>query len=333
MTFVAGMRRAAGRLLGRRGSPDIPSSLSSRFSEPAPGGLERLRISLENGFFARKPPGYLDTPEGGKDMSAHLTRRLESDRRLVIPWLASMLPLDGARVLEVGCGTGSSTVALAEQGAAVTGIDPDGTALVSAGQRLSAYGLEAVLLETGADSLQGLRESARFDLVIFWACLEHMTLEARLSSMRLTWGMLPPGGLWCAIETPNRLWHTDPHTSLLPFFHWLPDDLAVLYACRSPRKDFRERFSVSLGTEEDRADLAMWGRGVSFHEFELAIGPLAELDIAGCLDDWRTPAGGLLDRFRTVSPDRAYEDLLTRACPGLPREFLHRGLNLVLRKR
>jgi 2-polyprenyl-3-methyl-5-hydroxy-6-metoxy-1,4-benzoquinol methylase len=40
-----------------------------------------------------------------------------------VPWLNELRPLDGARVFEIGCGTGSSVMALVEQGSDVSGID------------------------------------------------------------------------------------------------------------------------------------------------------------------------------------------------------------------
>ena len=67
-----------------------------------------------------------------------------------------------------------------------------------------------------------------------------MVHEERLQAIADTWTMLRPGDLWCVIETPNRLWHTDTHTALLPFYHWLPDDLAFKYARFSQRTNFRE---------------------------------------------------------------------------------------------
>ena len=51
--------------------------------------------------------------------------------------------------------------------------------------------------------------------MIFFACLEHMTYAERLTAMRATWNGLRAGALWCSIETPNRLWWFDEHTSFL----------------------------------------------------------------------------------------------------------------------
>ena len=36
-------------------------------------------------------------------------------------------------------------------------------------------------------------------------------------------------GLLVIVEAPNRLWLEDTHTSELPFFQWLPDNLHSLF--------------------------------------------------------------------------------------------------------
>ena len=122
----------------------------------------------------------------------------------------------------------------------------------------------------------------RFDFIIFYASLEHMTHHERISAIRTTWDMLPPGGLLSVVETPNRLWHTDPHTSLLPFFHWLPDELAFDYSRFSSRPNFRERYD-NYDDEQQRLHFLRRGRGVSFHEFVLAIGSVEQLNVRSSL--------------------------------------------------
>src|SRR5712692_3228494 len=92
---------------------------------PSDGALEEIRQSLWTDYY-NDPTGagaYLSTPEGKKNFFDHLEGRLASDRKTIIPWLDDIQALQGAAILEVGCGTGSSTVAMAEQGADVVGID------------------------------------------------------------------------------------------------------------------------------------------------------------------------------------------------------------------
>src|SRR5439155_7437846 len=114
---------------------------------------------------------------------------------------------------------------------------------------------------------------------VYFASLEHMTHHERPQTLRSAWAMLKPGTLLCVADTPNRLWYYDDHTALTNFFHWLPDEIAMEYAARVPRPDFNRAF---LPPEPPSAEkLARWGRGVSYHDFELAIGSLAGLCVAG----------------------------------------------------
>ena len=165
--------------------------------------------------------------------------------------------------MEIGCGTGSSTVALVEQGAMVTGVDIDGGALIVAKERSNAYGLEAEFRLLNSVEIADTFGANAFDFVIFFACLEHMTIAERLISLRDAWGMLPSEGLLVIVDTPNRLWYFDNHTSRLPFFHWLPDELAFQYSRFSSRENFRELYREY--NENSKEHFLRRGRGMSFH--------------------------------------------------------------------
>jgi S-adenosylmethionine-dependent methyltransferase len=102
-----------------------------------------------------------------------------------------------------------------------------------------------------------------------------MTYEERLLSLKAAWSLLGSGCLLAIIESPNRLWYFDDHTSNLPFYHWLPDELALEFLKRSRNYYFDpvfERFD-----ETSQIELIRRGRGVSFHEFELALGDIDQL--------------------------------------------------------
>ena len=63
-------------------------------------------------------------------------------------WLAGVLGLEaGDRVLEVGCGTGAHSVALASAGYAVTGVDSSAAALQTAAERARAARAHASFFE------------------------------------------------------------------------------------------------------------------------------------------------------------------------------------------
>ena len=60
-------------------------------------------------FFAKRPPQYFEQPGFRKDMDDHVEKRYAACRDRLIPWASRYVDFSGARVLEIGCGTGSST--------------------------------------------------------------------------------------------------------------------------------------------------------------------------------------------------------------------------------
>jgi 2-polyprenyl-3-methyl-5-hydroxy-6-metoxy-1,4-benzoquinol methylase len=307
-----------------------PGRVRANFRSIGKPDFDLLEQSLRKNYFVRFPERYLLTDWGKIDLENHLFVRLDTDRSMVIPWLDNVRPLRGASILEVGCGTGSSTVALAEQGAEVTAIDVDASSLEVARERCRAYGLDVTLAHANVAEVYELFAGRRFDFIIFYASLEHMTLEERMSAMRATWQMLPVGGMWCVLETPNRLWYYDAHTSLLPFHMWLPDELAFEYSRFSPRYNYRELYREY--TDEAKLHFLRRGRGVSFHEFELTMKPVGELKIRSSLPVGSRksgPIGFLKWRF---SDEYRYMSLLRRIAPEVHEGFLQSSLYLIIEK-
>jgi len=326
----------------------VPGHLSAQFRQISDSGLGSIRASLEQHYFAfpRSPNDYLASEWGQQDLQDHLVRRLRRDREEVIPWLDEARPLRGSKVLEIGCGTGCSSVALAEQGAEVFGIDLDEPSLEVAKRRCEIYGLDVKFRLANALEVGELYRDVRFDFIIFYASLEHMIHHERISAIKTTWDMLPPGGLWSIVETPNRLWLTDRHTSFLPFFHWLPDELAFYYSRFSSRPYFRDRYD-NYDNEQQRLHFLRRGRGVSFHEFALAIGPVEQLNVRSSLamhlrearlkrHPWLRMKPPWLRRppwlWRRLPLDHRYQSLLAEIAPALHPGFFEKELELIILK-
>lgn len=96
----------------------------------------------------------------------------------VTPCLGDAKPIQEATILEIGCGTGSSVVALAEQGAKVIAVDIDENSLSVARERCRVYGVDASFFKANATEVHRLFSGEHFDLIIFYASLEHMTHES-----------------------------------------------------------------------------------------------------------------------------------------------------------
>ncbi|GAA3641606.1 class I SAM-dependent methyltransferase [Flavivirga jejuensis] len=244
--------------------------------------VEELKNSLESNYLDRgDTKSRLTKQEYDRALNGQLFERLAYNRNRIAPWLNSIKGLKGANILEIGCGTGISTLALSEQGANVTGIDVDEGALNVAKDRMKMAGFDTELHLMNADEIKENFKTKKFDFIIYYAVLEHMTIKERLSSLKQAWDILPEGSFLSVIETPNRLWYYDSHTAAMPFYDWLPDELAFYYSKFSDRKNFKDSYREL--NDDNMMKFLRWGRGASYHEFEIAIAPLKDLNVVGSL--------------------------------------------------
>lgn len=316
------LKQTAQRLL----SP-LPRHLAKNHIKLDAGRLAALRNAIESHYHKGwRSQGNYSREEYESDLEGHLHDGLERNRRTFIPWLDSARRLHGVRILEIGCGTGSSTVALAEQGATVTGVDIDEDSLRVAKDRCDIYGLKVDLLKLSAARVHETFGTGTFDFVIMSASLEHMTSAERLAALKGAWHILSPGGMLAVVDTPNRLWYFDEHTSMLPFYHWLPNDLAFQYSRFSPRENFR-----GVYTEYNTASKEHFlrrGRGVSFHEFDIAIKPATKLAVVSSLSSFK----GVVRKLLAPRSKRKYKALLMAACPGIHEGFFDPSLDIIINR-
>lgn len=281
-------------------------------------------------YFSKWPAGYLETDEGRIDLSDHLYERLTNDRITIVPWLASILPLSGKAIIEIGCGTGTSTVALAEQGAKIFGVYIDEGSLRVAEERRRLYKIDATEFASANAMELEPEKVATADAVIFFACLEHMTLEEKLGSVERTWKYLKPGALLAVVGTPNRLWWYDGHTSRLPFYNWLPDDLAIRYAKYSPREPFNTDLDGPID-DQQLLKLTRIGRAFGYHELELSISDLADVKVFS-MNRWMRHGNPIEFAKWIATGEASFERQLRRNGPRLHAAFFAPFLNLAMRK-
>lgn len=133
--------------------------------------------------------------------------------RLVADILQSFMGLQGTNILDVGCGVGGASLALAERGALVTAIDKNVDRLAGLSALAKQQNLSVRTLAIPFKELKVKRDS--FDAVILQDVLEH--LSNPLHAMRRSAEVLKRRG-FLYISTPNR-WSPlnivcDPHWNL-----------------------------------------------------------------------------------------------------------------------
>ncbi|MFD0346233.1 class I SAM-dependent methyltransferase [Kitasatospora aburaviensis] len=111
----------------------------------------------------------------------------------LVGFLAATPPAPGARALDLGCGTGWDTVALARAGYRTTGVDISAEAVALAGERVAGLGLEVELRVGDVRELDLPDEE--FDLLVDRGCFHHLGPEDRDRYAAEVARLLHPGGL------------------------------------------------------------------------------------------------------------------------------------------
>jgi 2-polyprenyl-6-hydroxyphenyl methylase/3-demethylubiquinone-9 3-methyltransferase len=128
-------------------------------------------------------------------------RPLHQINPLRLDWIQGLVPLQGQRALDVGCGGGILSDAMARAGAQVTGIDLASKALkVAQLHALEAQTPNVSYREISAEALAA-EQPASFDVVTCMEMLEHVPDPA--SVVRACATLVKPGG-WVFFSTLNR---------------------------------------------------------------------------------------------------------------------------------
>ena len=264
-----------------------------------------------------------------RDLDAHTERRFRVFENLIESWLKIAAPnMHEMTAIEIGSGTGSSTLAFASQVKKLVSFEIDGKATDAAEARLHHFGLNNVDFrrELFSPEAEIVKSGEPVHMIVLCAVLEHMTLAERREALQTAWKLLVPGGFLVVTDTPNRFAVFDDHTSLLPYYSALPPDIQREYIKFSPRKDLVT--SIANTHEDDIAEtITRWGSGISYHDFELAIGKDIHRNII--LDGYEP---SLIEHY----PDRIDDALLRVAFQHyeIPahRAFTRHNLHFVVQK-
>jgi SAM-dependent methyltransferase len=315
----------------------MPESMWARPDSPGADGrlrdaelIERIRDRFLETYLRDTPQDWLTSDAGVAEVTREIAGKYNDTLEWVVPWVARRLDLEGRTLVEVGCGTGAKSAAFAQHVSRVLACDISEPHLEAARARIEVMGLGNVslalapaddfLAQVGSEHPEGV------DVCLLYALLEHLTLDERLDTLERCWELLKDGGLLVVLETPNRLLPMDYHTSNLPFFGMLPDELALRYWDRSPREDLREAMQAAGSRDDALMTLTRRGRAVSYHEFEVALGELND-KVVGDGYDVET-----LNLTPHQKDELDLKELFASRGVGRPAAFTRYWLDVILRK-
>jgi SAM-dependent methyltransferase len=178
----------------------------------------------------------------GADGMRHATHKPWSDSQcgLYLMELGAMMGLmpEGGRLLDMGCGTGWTSVLFARKGYQVTGTDLVPEA-IEAGRQLQREN-HIDNLDFVVGDYESLKFDNKFDVVVFFDCLHHAVDE--VSALRSAYRALKPGGI-CITSEPG-LGHERRSAAVMAEFGVTERDMHPAKIIRGAKKVGFKGFSV-----------------------------------------------------------------------------------------
>ena len=295
--------------------------------------LRAIQQALMDTYFQDCDPEHFTTAQGKTDLEANVAARYNKALTHIVPWVANTTPLGTKRLVEIGCGTGSSTAAFSHFVEKVDGYDIDAGSIEAARARFSIMNISNadVHLVSAEDCISTVQKNHPdgIDILLLYAVLEHQTIAERHETITGCWNLLNDDGLLIIADTPNLLCYHDHHTSLLPFLHLLPADLYAQYARFSPRKNFGCGFDgyQDLSTRTLELAITRLGRGISYHDFDLALGKDYKNHLI-CNGFEKE----ILDSVQVTFEEELLRSFIERHTLDIPAAFSRVVLNFILKK-
>ena len=234
-----------------------------------------------------------------------MRERTDLGERSDVAALLSLTPVSGLALIDVGCGAGRNSRALAEAGASVLAVEPD--PIQAAKNREAGPFAGVAFAEARAEKLPAAAGS--MDGVVFFRSLHHVSIEAMEAALAEGARVLKPAGFLCVVE-PGM---TGAHFPLIRPFH---DETRARNAAqdaldRAERRLFRDRRSHRYLQHPRYADFDALVACVLGQTFNAIKRERVETDeVRALFEAGRTDAGDyvfeqpmLIDLFRT--PRRA----------------------------
>jgi 2-polyprenyl-3-methyl-5-hydroxy-6-metoxy-1,4-benzoquinol methylase len=164
------------------------------------------------------------------------------------------------RLLDFGCGAGSSTMILARlfPQTQILGIDMVKDFLKIAHLRSQHYQCSNRVTFFASENIKIPEGIGKFDFIVLNAMYEHLLPNERNTLLEQLWSILKPNGVLFINETPFRYYPIETHTTELPLINYLPQNMAFAIV---------RKYSSRVNKDETWANLLRRGiRGATERE-------------------------------------------------------------------
>lgn len=213
---------------------------------------------------------FLQCDENLPNYEAYLKANLGGPESRFVLFMEQLCPeieyhcgsLKDMRVLDMGCGPGATTAALAYSCDHVCTFDIDEGSVEVCRQRIKEHGLESRVEFFSAPDLESIRaDLGTFDLILLNAVIEHIPISVqglRRHVLQTSYGMLRNKGWLYINDTPNRVWPVDKHSTQLWWLPWTKPGSRWAFNRAVRKGRYREGKSSSPGTR-GLEEFGVWG--------------------------------------------------------------------------
>lgn len=193
--------------------------------------INRLaRTSYSDEFINMMRKWYNPDLLKGQDIEQLLIKNICPDNLhgIMYEYVSQCIQVEGSSILEVGCGTGQNIESWHRAGASkLTTLDIDEYPVELTKLRCKELGIKNV--EILHEDFIKYMFKEQFDIVNCVQVIEHVGKENQVYALKTLLELTKKNGI-VFIQIPNKSCIIDSHDSMLPFAHWLPRRIGVLYA-------------------------------------------------------------------------------------------------------
>ena len=161
---------------------------------------------------------------------------------LEIGLLSTITKKDNLRILDFGCGSGSSTIILNRlfPNAKIIGVELEEKFVSICNARRDFYDAKNIefILSPNQNVLPD--NIGDFDIVILSAVFEHLLPKERKTLFPVIFSHLKTNGILYLDQTPHRYWPFESHTTGLPLINFLPDKVTHFLTKKFSKRNIQD---------------------------------------------------------------------------------------------